>query len=393
MKDVFYLALAYLAFHRMRTVILVFCIGASLYLPTTMHRLVHWFETEMLQRAESTPIVIGPQGSRVDLALHALHFRGSEPKPIPHAVHRQIAATDLARSIPIAGLHSARGRPVIGTSLAYFRFRSLKPAEGRLPVRLGDAVVGYQAAQDLKLSPGDGLVTDPESIFDLAGGQPLELRITGILAPSHSPDDEVIFVDLRTAWLIEGIGHGHEDAVGISEAEYMLEKRDRQVVASPALPTHLRITDDNIGDFHFHGDPDTFPLTAIIAVPKDQRTGTLLLGRFPDQEQGLQAFRPGAVIEDLFSTLFQLKRFLNLHHAILLTVSFGFLGLVLALSYRLRHREFETMTRLGCGRATIAKLQGMEMAVLFVLASSLALIAHWSTLFLLERWLWAALGG
>lgn len=393
MKDLVYLVFAYLRYHWGRTIILATCLGAALYLPATMNRLVHWFESEMLERAEATPVLIGAQGSQVDLTLHALHFRGEEPGTLPHSAHREVAGSGLARSIPIVGLHTARGKPVIGTTLAYFDFRSLQPAQGHLPVRLGDAVVGYQVAQDLNLSPRDGLVTDPENIFDLAGGQPIELRITGVLAPSHGPDDQAIFVDLRTAWLIEGIGHGHDEASAIREPEYLLEKREDQIVASPALPTHMRVTDENIGAFHFHGDPDTFPLTAIIAVPKDEKSGTILLGRFPDPERGLQAFRPSEVIRELFSTLFHLQRFFHLHHTVLLLVSIGFLGLVFILSHRLRHREFETMIRLGCGRATIAKLLGVEMTMLLTLATLLAWIAYQSTLFLFERWLWAALGG
>ena len=53
-----------------------------------------------------------------------------------------------------------------------------------------DAVREY--ARDLGVAPGDTLVSSPETIFDLAGSYPLEMKVVGVLAPSHGPDDDAI---------------------------------------------------------------------------------------------------------------------------------------------------------------------------------------------------------
>ena len=37
--------------------------------------------------------------------------------------------------------------------------------------------------------------------------------VVGVLPPTNTPDDDGIFVDIKTAWVIQGIGHGHEDVV------------------------------------------------------------------------------------------------------------------------------------------------------------------------------------
>lgn len=63
------------------------------------------------------------------------------------------------------------------------------------------------------------------------------------------------FDDLKTAWIIEGIGHGHDDLDGTDDPEILLERDGRHRVASPAVRTHTKITSDNIHTFHFHGDP------------------------------------------------------------------------------------------------------------------------------------------
>ena len=49
------------------------------------------------------------------------------------------------------------------------------------------------------------------SCWDLAGDYPLKMKVVGILAASNSADDGAVFVDLKTQWVIEGFGHGHQD--------------------------------------------------------------------------------------------------------------------------------------------------------------------------------------
>ena len=71
----------YLRFHKAKTVILVVCIGLTIYLPLTSHWLVAEFDARMSARAmESgeTPLIIGLRGGKFDLVLHALNF-----KPLP----------------------------------------------------------------------------------------------------------------------------------------------------------------------------------------------------------------------------------------------------------------------------------------------------------------------
>ena len=58
------------------------------------------------------------------------------------------------------------------------------------------AVVGARAARELGVGPGDGLVSSPESVFDLAGVYPLRMRVVGVLAPAHGPDDLAIFAQM-----------------------------------------------------------------------------------------------------------------------------------------------------------------------------------------------------
>ena len=74
MKQSFYLALQYLRFHYLRTLILFTSIGLILYLPAGLRKLVTESEIQMMARAEATPLIIGAKGNSTDLVINTLYF-------------------------------------------------------------------------------------------------------------------------------------------------------------------------------------------------------------------------------------------------------------------------------------------------------------------------------
>jgi putative ABC transport system permease protein len=359
----FLLAHRYILFQPVKTLILVLCIALSCYLPIAMHLLVDRFQRQLLERAEATPIVVGARGSRFDLALHALYFEAQPPGTTDMGQARAIRQTGYADSIPLLIRYRARGFPVVGTTLDYFAFRRLEVQRGTPLIRLGDCLLGWRVAQRLGLEPGDRLLTDPENVFDLAGSYPLYMRVAGVLKPTHGPDDMAVFVDLKTAWIIAGIGHGHQELADAADPAIVLDRDDRQVVAGAGLLQYMEVTDENLASFHFHGDPDRFPVSAILALPQDTRAATLLTGRFLAPGATAQILVPHRVIDELMELIFRVKRFFDLSAAVIGTITAMYLVLVILLSLRLRRREMATMFKLGCSRFTMFRLQAAELLI------------------------------
>src|ERR1035438_5407737 len=153
MKNVLLLALHYLGFNKIKTLILVFSIAITLFLPLAVNLLVRDYQRDLLARASATPLVAGAPVSRLDLVLHALYFRGKPAHDLTMGDVDSINASGLALGIPIIGKHTARGLAIVGTSLEYFDFRGLHVARGAGLTRLGDCVLGAAAAHKLKLQP------------------------------------------------------------------------------------------------------------------------------------------------------------------------------------------------------------------------------------------------
>ncbi len=363
------LAWAYLRSSPGRTLILVLCIAATLTLPIAGARFFVVLEREMLARADGTPVVIGSPGSPADLMLHALYFAPRPPGELPVSAADEVRDSGLARPVPVYARFTAGGRPIVGTTLDYFDFRGIGLDRGAQLARLGDCVLGWEAARRLGVEPGDTLASDPHDIFDLGGTFPIRLRVRGVLHRTRSPDDHAVFVDLSTAWIIAGIGHGHDD---IAKIDPDAERTDRGYRSGAQVKTHTVITDENIESFHFHGDPDTFPLTALIVVPNDDRARALLLARFVSRADSLQALRPSLVVADLVEMLVPVRRTLGGYSAVTAGVALALFWMIVALTLRLRRSEFETLHDLGCPRSTTAAIIACEIAMVLGLGLLIA---------------------
>jgi putative ABC transport system permease protein len=387
-----HLGLAYLHRQRAKTLLLVGALTVTLLLPAAIVVLVDAAERHLRARSDATPLLLGAPGSALELAFNGLYFSKPEIATLTKAQADDAARDALALSIPLHARFSAQGHRIVGTSLDYFRFRGLKVAEGRLMGRLGDAVAGHAAAKSLGLHPGSSVVSSPEAVFDLAGVYPLKMRVTGVLAPTGTPDDRAIFVDVKTAWIIQGLAHGHEDAQK-ADASQVLSGVDDDggVKLNASVVEYNEITEANIGGFHFHGDPGTFPLSAAIVVPHGEKERTILRGRYQDTDRlGVQLVEPVKVMDELFDTVFQVQRMVVAALVLVGVAALAIAALVFLLSNRLRAKEFASLRQIGADPATIRFLVAFEGGFVIVasaIAAGLLVIGLKLAAPLLVRWL------
>jgi putative ABC transport system permease protein len=367
-----YLAWRYLAFHRFKTAILVTSITLILFLPVGLRVLVEQSSEQLTARAVATPLVVGSKGSPLELVLNTLYFRSENPEPMHYGEATRVDDTGLALSIPMYVRFHSQGHPIVGTTLDYFPFRGLRIASGRNLTTLGECVVGARVARSLEVGPGDDVISSPENVFDLAGVYPLKMRVAGVLAYSDSPDDDAIFVDIKTAWIIDGIGHGHQDLTRREAARAVLSREGNKVVANASVVQYNEITAENIDSFHFHGDLSGYPLTATIAVPPDQKASALLQGRYQGADEVAQIVRPVTVMDELLDTILTVQSFVVAGAVIVGLATLASAALVFMLSLRLRRREIETLFKIGGSRLSVGSVMASEIVVVLVTGVLLA---------------------
>jgi putative ABC transport system permease protein len=371
-KDILYLAWRYLAYHRIKSAILIAAITLIVYLPVGLNVIVGQSAEELTARADATPLLVGAKGSPLELALNSLYFETETPDLTTQAEAIRIAETGLAQPIPLYVRFQSRQYPIVGTTLEYFDFRSLEFVAGRPMAVLGECVLGAKVAEDLGVGIGGSVVSSPESVFDLAGVYPLKMKVVGVLAPSYTADDEAVIVDLKTTWVIEGLVHGHQDLSQPEAASGVLKREGDTITANASVVQFNEITEDNIDSFHFHGDLSGYPISAIIAVPKDQKSSTILMGRYEGEEERSQIVQPITVMNELLDTILTIQGFVVGAILLVAIATLATAALVFMLSLRLRRREIETMTKIGGSKSHIGTLLASEVVAVLVAGVLLA---------------------
>src|SRR5262245_49426537 len=271
LRNAFFLALRYLRSAPGRTAVLIAGTTVALFLPLFTWRAAALLERTLLLRAERSPILIGAKGNEFDLTLSSLYFRGQVRDPIPASELDRARRAGYGLCVPLYIAHSAARAPIVGTGLEYFDARRLALVEGRLPALIGEMVAGSEVARRMRLSVGDKVRSDLQNLYNIAGGYPLLLDVVGILGPSGGPDAEAFFVDVKTAWALDGLFHGHSE-VTREQALNPQANAGENLEATTALFLFQEIDDTNRASFHMHGDPGAAPLTSILVLPRDRRS-------------------------------------------------------------------------------------------------------------------------
>jgi len=371
-RDTLYLAWRYVAYHRLETTILITAMTLILYLPIGLKVLVDQSAHQLTARAAATPLLVGVRASPLELVLSSLYFESDPPAEMNHAGAARITASGLADPIPLYVRFRVRSQPIVGTTLEYFDFRELVLASGRWMAVAGECVLGAEAAAILDVDPGDSVVTSPEKVFDVAGVYPLKMRVAGVLQPSLSPDDSAVFVDLKTAWIISGLGHGHQDLARPDASASVLSNDGDLITANASVVEYNEITAANVDSFHFHGELDDYPLTAVIAVPHDERAGVILLGRYQSPDERSQMVRPREVMDELLATILTVRTYVVAAIMIVGLATLATAALVFMLSIRLRRREIETMFKIGGSRGRVWTTLSLEIAVVLLAGAAIA---------------------
>jgi putative ABC transport system permease protein len=376
MKQSLYLAIKYLLYYRSRTLILVCSIGLLLYLPLGLQKLISESELTMMARADASPLIVGAKGNATDLVINTLYFEQTKIDELKYSECIELDNTGFGYSIPIISLFNAREIPIIGTNLDYFLYRDLRIEHGRNLSYVGECIIGSKVADNLDLSVGDSLISSPENFLDLAGVYPLQMTVVGILEKANTPDDKAIFTDLKTNWIIMGLGHGHQDMQKVTDPSLILSKDSTNVTASPKLFIYNKVDGKDHNSFHFHGNIADYPISSVLFIPENHKSATLLRGRFETGEYGNQIIIPTEVVDNLLQNIFRIKQAFSTVFILVGIATLFILGLIVTLSLRLRKDEINTMFVIGSSKNKIVRIVGAELLISILLSLVFAMFLY-----------------
>jgi putative ABC transport system permease protein len=167
-------------------------------------------------------LVLSAEGSPLSTVLNAIFYVHPPRNAIPMSVVEEISASfPWAWAIPTQLGDSYVGFPVLAVGEGYFE--NVEPvaghpwalARGAWPTSPFHVVLGSEVARRTQLLIGDHIHLSHGSQEDGHVHEEMSFDVVGILAPSQSQHDRVVFSSLEGSWLIHAIDRRH--AAGLEE--------------------------------------------------------------------------------------------------------------------------------------------------------------------------------
>ncbi len=363
-------------------------------------------ERSFSQAAHGYSIIVGAKGGRTELVLNTVFHLGRPIENIPWSFYKEFSEGRFSRAVKVAIPYclgdNYKGYRVVGTTpelfseLEYAPGRKYEFHDGRNFATDGfyEGVVGYLVARRTGLKVGDTFApTHGITTEEGQGHTHDEFRVVGILAPTGTPNDRALFVNMEGFFLLEGHAKGSPQPQGpdgseaeeSDEAETRAESNDGQAgsagvsnESNAAVGDHQNET--SAADAHSGHQGHTHNREPL---PEDQREVTCVLVRVTDPILGThlpnvinegpvaQAVSPLRVTQELINTIFQPIRWLLLVLTTLVIIVAG-VGMMVAIYNTMseRRREIAVMRALGASRRTILMIVLCESVMLAVLGGA-----------------------
>lgn len=169
--------------------------------------------------------VLGARGSKLQLVLNTIFHLEDSPGNMAWQDFLDIKQhPNVELAVPLALGDNYRGYRIVGTSEEFFHKSMLGPGK-KLSLQSGgrwfdptlrEAVVGSVAAQRVGLHVGDTFQPYHGLLFDEKSQHEEIYLVVGILEPSNTPADRVIWIPLEGVQLMGG--HSAESATQVSGA-------------------------------------------------------------------------------------------------------------------------------------------------------------------------------
>lgn len=299
--------------------------------------------------------VLGARGSQLQLVLNTVFHLETSPGNIPWRLYREVEADPrVALAVPYALGDNYHGHRIVGTTLDLFdkfeysrgeRFRIRAPGRVFDP-ELREAVVGSLAASRTGLrlgsrfNPYHGLSFDPDARHEE------EYVVVGVLEPTNSPSDRVIWIP------IEGIfrmgGHVLRGAGEAYAPEAGTEIPDEHKEVSAVM---LKLRNPQAG----------FALDQ--TINRQGRVATL-------------AWPIGRVMAELFDRIGWVNRILALVSYLVMVVAAGTILAGIYNTMRERRREIAILRALGARRRTVSSAIVLEATAIAVMGTAAGYAVH-----------------
>lgn len=252
-------ALKNMAIKKVQVVLIVLSIVISAGIGVLAFNVATQVDEGITSGAQYYSAIVGPAGSKTQLAMNTMYFNEAPVGTIPYSVVSELSQDQRVRSaIPFAMADSYNGYGVVGTTPEYLKNKTVAEGEMFGESETMQAVVGANVAKYSALKVGDVIHTSHSASSTQTHAQ--GITVVGILEETHSSFDNVVFTEIRTLW--EMHEHGEHEEHG--EEEHHMHGTVCAVLVIAKNPgVAMQLVEEYDGKIVTAADGDSFTLQAL----------------------------------------------------------------------------------------------------------------------------------
>ena len=181
----------------------VFSIAISVVLLLGIQRIVKASKVHFLNTINETDMIVGASNGSIDIMLNLIFHIGDGLTEVHYSSFEDISKFDEIKwSVPLSVGDSFRGFDAVSTNADFFKHykyssgKLLEFEHGGNFERFYDLILGSNVAKKLNLQLGDKAYLSHGSSHHLHKNR--EFKVTGILKKSSTPNDDLVFMQLKT---------------------------------------------------------------------------------------------------------------------------------------------------------------------------------------------------
>lgn len=355
-------------FKPLNTILSIILLTASVAIISLLILLQEQFEKQFSSNIDGVDVVLGAQGSPLQLILSSVYQVDSPTGNISYSEAKTWMKHPFVKSaIPLAFGDNYRGFKIVGTTPDYLEKYGATVSQGKIFQKDFEVVIGSEIAKKLNIKVGDKFFG---SHGDAAEGEVHEefaYHVSGIASPTGKVIDNLILCTIPSVWAMhephehaeeENPEHGKEGHIHFEGDEH--EHHDHETAAE--VPEHAQ------------------EITAVL-IKFRNKMGFVTWPRLIAQNTKMQAASPAIEINRLFSLFgIGLEALQYLAYGIMLISG---ISIFIALYTTLKERKYEfALLRVsGASRLQLLSLVLFESILLcfvgFVFGTIVGRIALW----------------
>ena len=367
---------------KLRNFLAVFSIAISVILIIAVENITEQLNSNIVKNASYYDVIVGAPGSETQLILSTIFYYDNPIANIDISYYEDLQENMKVQSVvPIGMGDNYSGYRIIGTSTAFFENTdSYKFAEGSVFAEEGDAVLGSTVARVTGLKVGDTFTSEhglteagiEEGHHDHGD---FKYKVVGILEQTKTPNDTVIFTDIKNLWLVHGMHHDedeheheeveehdHEEKIEDNdheeydeEHEHEEENSDVSSEALAALSSHGKAEETSVDS--------TKLITALLVRSKGLSEQYLLMNEL-GKDSDIQAVNPTATLRKLLNTLDIGSVIVRIVAYIAVVLSIIMLFTTMLSSSLEKMKDISILRALGANRKTVFQIILLEAIII-----------------------------